>query len=291
MLHKDSIKRTVNKNQRRLKTSDMDKKKLNFFERDKKNNKRTQYTFPPCAVLKPIIKGYMIMGCEQGIDVEILPRTSVSINYILNGNISLKQDDGGTINLPKATAFGIARKTQCFTFSDHTTLLVAIVKDGAASTLIKKPIHKLFEQFVDLNELFSDEQICFLDSQLKEQKSDEGIVQTLESFFLSVVDFIPIDAMIEEALLQIRKKNGVISINTLADELHVSKDVFEKKFRRLVGTTPKHYANIVRFRNLIHKPHLDENLTDMGLDAGYYDQSHFIREFKSFTGKPPSKFF
>lgn len=269
----------------------MGQKKLNFFERDKKNNKRIQVTFPPCVALKPIIKGYMIIECENGIDVETLPRTSVSINYIINGKISLKQDDGGAIDLPKAVAFGITRKTQCFTFSDHTTLFIVIVKEGTASCIIKKPINKIFERFIDFKELFSKEQIRFLDSQLKEQKSNEGIVQTIERFFLSVVDFMPIDAVIEEALLQIREKNGVVSINNMADELHVSKDVFEKKFRRLVGTTPKHYANIVRFRNLIHKPYLHEKLTSIGLDAGYYDQSHFIREFKSFTGKPPSKFF
>jgi len=269
----------------------MNQKRSNFFERDKKNNKRTQVTFPPCTALKPIIKGYLIIECENGIDVETLPRTSVSINFIIKGNISLKQDEGRKKDLPKAVAFGITRKTECFTFSDHTILLIVILQEGTASCLIKKPINKIFERFVDLNEFVSKEQIRFLDSQMREQKSYEGMVQTIESFFLSVVDFTPIDAVIEEALVQIKKKNGMVSINTLADELHVSKDVFEKKFRRLVGTTPKHYANIVRFRNVIHKPYLGEKLTTIGLDAGYYDQSHFIREFKSFTGKPPSKFF
>lgn|GEM_PF-5034037 len=63
--------------------------------------------------------------------------------------------------------------------------------------------------------LAGKEQIRFLDSQLNEQKSYEGIVQTIERFFLPVVDFTPIDAVIEEALLQIKKKSGIVSINTL----------------------------------------------------------------------------
>lgn len=269
----------------------MDKKKATFFERDKKNNERTQVSFSPCKALQPIVKGYMIIDCEDGIDLETLPSTSISINYIINGNIRLKQDNGMMADLPKAVAFGIARKNQCFTFSDNTTLLVIVLKEGAASCMIKMHINELFDQFIDLNELFNTEKISSLDDRLGKQKTYQGMIQMMESFLLSVVDCMTVDAVIEEALHRIRKKKGLISVSALAEELHLSKDAFEKKFRRIVGTTPKHYANIVRFRDLIHKSYPHKRLTEIGLDAGYYDQSHFIRYFKSFTGMPPSNFF
>lgn len=269
----------------------MNKRKSAFFERDIKNNKRTQTTFSPCVALKPIIKGYMMIECGNGINLETLPNTSVSINYIINGNVGLKEDGGTITDLPNAVAFGIARTTKSFTFSDNTTLLVVILKEGTASCVIKKNVHELFDQFIDLNDLFHKEEISSLNGQLKEQTTYKGLVQTIERFFLSVTDFIPIDPVIDQALIQIRKKRGLISIRTLTSELSVSKDAFEKKFRSIVGTTPKHYANIIRFRNLIHRSYPDKKLTTIGLDAGYYDQSHFIRNFKLFTGKRPSNFF
>jgi len=141
----------------------MTQKKLNFFERDKKENQRTQRTFQPCAELKPIIKGYLVIECEKGVEIETLPRTSVSINFIMRGKISLKKEDGGTMDIPKAVALGVTRNTQCFTFSDQTTLLIAILQEGAASCLIKKPIHQLFARLVDLNDCLAGSRfVCWI---------------------------------------------------------------------------------------------------------------------------------
>lgn len=268
----------------------MNKKNFSFFERDFKRSKRIEYKFSPCNVLNPMIKEFMIIECEHGIELEILPSASISINYIINGSISVKQQDGTKADIPKAVAFGIARKAQHFTFSDRTTLLVVVFKEGCASSIVKKPINKLFERYIDLNELFTKKQICLLGDQLQRQSSYEGMVEMMERFLITEMDSIFADTLIADAIHRIKEKKGLISIKSLAEELNISRDAFEKKFRSKVGTTPKQYANIVRFRNLIHKSDLQESLTKIGLNAGYYDQSHFIKDFKSFTGKPPSEF-
>ncbi|HEY5825191.1 MAG TPA: AraC family transcriptional regulator, partial [Cyclobacteriaceae bacterium] len=55
--------------------------------------------------------------------------------------------------------------------------------------------------------------------------------------------------------------------------------------------TPKLYGKINRFQHslgLINQK--DTSLTDIAYEAGYFDQSHFIREFKSFTGVTPSSY-
>ena len=95
---------------------------------------------------------------------------------------------------------------------------------------------------------------------------------------------------IKEAVNEIIHSQGSTSIKKIVDVLAMSRDSFEKKFRKQVGTSPKKFSNIVRFRNLFENGYKYTTLTEMGLNAGYYDQSHFIKDFKVITGKNPSKF-
>jgi AraC-type DNA-binding domain-containing proteins len=65
----------------------------------------------------------------------------------------------------------------------------------------------------------------------------------------------------------------------------------ERQFLQFAGYTPKEFFNIRRFYNaltLIYKT--NKRLTDICHYLGYYDQSHFIKDFKSYTSLPPSKF-
>ena len=61
-------------------------------------------------------------------------------------------------------------------------------------------------------------------------------------------------------------------------------------FDNLVGISPKYYAKITRFNKAAQA--MDRNpeapLTHTALDHGYYDQAHFIKEFKEFSGITPS---
>jgi methylphosphotriester-DNA--protein-cysteine methyltransferase len=57
-----------------------------------------------------------------------------------------------------------------------------------------------------------------------------------------------------------------------------------------VGVTPKRYASLARFERALQLARGAASLTHAALDAGYYDQSHFIRDFTRFAGGPPGQF-
>jgi methylphosphotriester-DNA--protein-cysteine methyltransferase len=97
--------------------------------------------------------------------------------------------------------------------------------------------------------------------------------------------------MVASAISMIYKSKGNIRIKELLTELHVSQSVFEKRFRQVVGTSPKKFASIVRFKHTIHRYDPKRSLTDLGYEAGFYDQAHFIKEFRNFTGDSPEIFF
>lgn len=97
--------------------------------------------------------------------------------------------------------------------------------------------------------------------------------------------------MVLKALDLIYHSKGLLRISELSNQLNISQSPLEKRFRKAVGASPKKFASIVRFKNIIPNGHSSPSLTALGYDAGFYDQSHFIKEFKRFTGDSPEEFF
>ena len=68
---------------------------------------------------------------------------------------------------------------------------------------------------------------------------------------------------------------------------------FERKFIEQVGASPKIFSRIVRFNKAItlKMKEYKKSWTSIALDCGYFDQMHFIKDFKLFTGDTPAAFF
>jgi AraC-like DNA-binding protein len=95
----------------------------------------------------------------------------------------------------------------------------------------------------------------------------------------------------EQMLKLILEKQGQISLEKASDDLGISTRSLERYFEKHVGVSPKFYTRIVRFShifNLIQNE--DFNWLDISFLAGYYDQSHFIKNFKEFTGENPTTY-
>jgi AraC-like DNA-binding protein len=91
---------------------------------------------------------------------------------------------------------------------------------------------------------------------------------------------------------RLRKMRGTVPIQDLADAAGLSLRHFQRRFRKLTGLNPKHYARICRIGHAVHRKELEPELnwTALAHEAGYADQSHFIRDFKALTGTLPREF-
>lgn len=87
-------------------------------------------------------------------------------------------------------------------------------------------------------------------------------------------------------------KFGILTVNELIDDLYVCRRQFERQFLQKVGVSPKYYACIRRVGYLCSQLATQRwqvpDWQDVIFRAGYYDQSHFIREFRQVTGKRPT---
>jgi len=91
----------------------------------------------------------------------------------------------------------------------------------------------------------------------------------------------------------IKNSYGNISVNRLISEACLSRKQFERVFAEHIGISPKQYLKIIRFQSAIFQKqqNADLNMTELSYECGYFDQSHFIKDFKSFSGLTPNQYF
>ena len=120
--------------------------------------------------------------------------------------------------------------------------------------------------------------------------TDKHRIKIVEHFLLSQLKVIQTDKVIVEAVKLIYQTNGAIRIKELNEKLFISQSPFEKRFRKVVGTTPKKFASIVRFNSVLDNLDNTKSLTEICNENNFFDQAHFIKDFKQFTGDIPENF-
>jgi AraC-like DNA-binding protein len=85
---------------------------------------------------------------------------------------------------------------------------------------------------------------------------------------------------------------GALSVTELAKEAGLSSRQVERRFLAQVGISPQRYANVIRFRSVFNllTSRAQPDWATVAASAGYFDQSHMIRDFQRFLGCPPSAF-
>lgn len=246
--------------------------------------------FLPTDRLRPFVKTFMIIESEQGMVNKLLPGTSIVIAFRYKGNVAYKQELDATA-MPTAVITGLRNSMRLVDYAQETATLLVIFNEGGAAALFREPLHELFGLSVALDELISRRTVSELEERLAEAKSNRQRVRIVEEFLLSRLQATSTDRLIHQAIQQIQFSKGTVRINELLADLPIGQDPFEKRFRRVVGTTPKQFSKIVRLRAVIDQHASGQRLTETAYQAGYFDQAHFIKDFRTFTGQAPHLFF
>ncbi len=133
-----------------------------------------------------------------------------------------------------------------------------------------------------------------LEKEILEAADNETRITILENFLESKQQPLKkIDEAIDYCVEAVTNSNGTISIDKLTEELHIGKRQLERKFQAAVGLNLKMFSRITRFNyalQLIERKEFD-GFTKVAYDGGFYDQAHFIKDFKDLTGLNPKQYF
>jgi AraC-like DNA-binding protein len=117
-------------------------------------------------------------------------------------------------------------------------------------------------------------------------------IKIIEAFLLGVLRQ-HLESAVGYCVSAIVNSSGLKSIQVLSQEVNLSRRHLERSFNGAVGMSPKMFARIVRFQhalNRVEKDH-ESSLTGIAYSSGFYDQSHFIKDFKEFSGLNPRLYF
>lgn len=244
----------------------------------------------PCERLKPFVKQLVVSENEEEQVYKVIPDTSLVIGFQYQGKLSYL-DDNKKISLSTSGVTGLRDSYRIFNNTAGIGTVLVFFKETGAAHFFKEPLHELFRESVSLENFMLRSELLLLEEQLCEAVSDQQRIGLVEHFLLSrIIPSVP-DSLVLAALSLIHKSKGNIKIKELAAQLYTSQSPLEKRFRKVVGASPKKFASIVRLKNLLQHYSPDNSLTELGYEAGFYDQAHFIKEFKVFTGETPENYF
>lgn len=95
------------------------------------------------------------------------------------------------------------------------------------------------------------------------------------------------DSNYMNALFYVFKSKGNIRIDTLADQCFIGKRQLERIFRSRMDLSPKEFTNLIRYQNAWRGILLSQDVNELVFQLGYSDQSHLLREFKTYHGIAP----
>jgi AraC-like DNA-binding protein len=156
--------------------------------------------------------------------------------------------------------------------------------------MLGRPIAELTNQVVELSDVFGAD-ADRLSARLYETPSWAARFALLDSEILArIAKSRAVPAPVIGSYHCLVRSGGAISIGRLAHASGCSQKHLIGQFASNIGLTPKVFARVLRFGRAAKLLAGDDRraLTDIALDCGYYDQSHFIRDFRAFAGVTPS---
>jgi len=158
---------------------------------------------------------------------------------------------------------------------------------------VNMDIHKLTDRVVPVHELWGNDAQVW-EARMSAAGSAEERIRCVEEFLLSRQDAsVDKNNLVAQSVTRIEQAAGMLSIDGLAEELCVVRRHLERKFSEHVGLTPKMFARIMRFNHTLKLIEQKEwsSLAYIAQEGGFYDQAHFIKDFRDFTGLNPTTYF
>jgi AraC-like DNA-binding protein len=192
---------------------------------------------------------------------------------------------------PQAFLSGQGTSYTDLSYQGVIDMVVVNFRPAGAKAFFKMPLIELNDQSVNVDAL-SDPQLVELEKRLYDALDPNACVSIIENFLYKRIDQLEtynlkrINAVVQSIY------RGEQNIDLLASAACLGYKQFKRIFADYIGAKPKDYLRVVRFQKALYTLQIQPDicLTHLAYDCSYYDQSHFIKEFRRFSGYTPTEY-
>jgi len=238
----------------------------------------------PSEALRKYVQCYYMYESDPDIVMEdkAFATGCVEVMFNLNGVFS---------TTPKVELWGQVLRPLSFRTVGKNCILGIRFYPFAASVFLQEDIHLFNDKILDFTDVLG-KSVEELHLQLLEAPSLAKRIDCMEAFLMNrLLTAGKIDkiTLVQQVMDELKQDDFFDNIENVASRYGISSRYLQKVFLQYTGLTPKLYNKINRFQNsLLLMAKGNQSLTSIAYECGYFDQSHFIKEFRRFTGSTPS---
>lgn len=163
-------------------------------------------------------------------------------------------------------------------------------KPGGSAAFIKVPGYETRDGDTPLELIWGRGRTADLRDRLLERHDADAQLDVLEDALAAMLQPSGVHPAVVFALRAFDRAPRSTSIERVTEAIGLSAKRFIERFKTEVGVSPKRYCRIRRFQQAVARAHRGDlvDWAQVALECGYYDQAHFIHEFRSFSGLTPT---
>jgi len=188
-----------------------------------------------------------------------------------------------------AYVVGLTTQVEVLQFEKARSVWGIRLYSESARTILKAPLSAFTANRVYIEELWGQEALDWVEKLLT-AKSIPDRIEVVERQLGRVLAAAetPAPTLVYRSMQYIYDYKGNLSVTALAEKVNFSERHLRRAFDRELGLSPKEMLGIVRFQSVLEELYSGDysSLTDLALEHGYYDQSHFAGAFMRYYGLP-----
>lgn len=253
-------------------------------------------TFQPYSDLEPFVKCYWILEVpteKSASRQRIVPDGCIEMIFILGDDIKRYTSGDKFIIQPRAMVIGQITKPFFIEPTGYVNCFAARFYPYGFANVMPTPIQKLADKETPMSLLFGQKPSKELEQKIILANDTKERIEIIEGFLLDKLnDKTIIDGIVKTTIDAILLTGGGTAINTILKDDLSKRRQLERKFIKQIGISPKQLGKVIRLQTAL-KMLLNqqaESFTKIAYESEYYDQAHFIKDFKEFTGTTPKGF-